>query len=74
METAVTPSHSAIKTAKRTKRLMKFWFVMASGGMVVVFLQQGVHPREEWKMDRSTAISSISDTGVTRYTADSQAR
>ena len=74
MEVAVTPSQRAIKTAKRTKRLMKFWFVMASGGMAVVLLQQGVHARNEWKMDRSTAIGSISDTGVTRCTADSQAR
>jgi hypothetical protein len=74
MEVAVTPSQSAIKTAKRTKRLMKFWFVMASGGMAVVLLQQGVYPRNDRKMDRNTAISSISDTVVTPHTADSQAR
>ena len=74
MEVAVTPSRSAMKTAKRTKRLMKFWFVMACGGVAVVLLRQGVYPRNEWKMDRTTAISGISDAVVTRPTADSQAR
>ncbi len=74
MEAAVTPSRGKMKTAKRTKRLMKFWFVMASGGMVVVLLQQGIFARNEWKTDSSTAISSISATVVTRGKADSQAR
>ena len=74
MEVAVTPSRGAMKTAKRTKRLMKFWFVMACGGVVVVLLQQGVYPRNERKMDRSAAISSMSEAVVTRPTVDSQAR
>ena len=73
MEATVAALQRSTKISNRTTRLRKFWFAMASGAVILVFLQHSHYTLASWKMESSTPTSSISDAGDTRSTTDSQA-